>query len=219
MIVEKLIEKAKDIAIKMARRWADENLSYSTKALEHVDQDIRKLAADIYEYQAKFESARIAMMVERGSDYAYLTTCTKVFAVSEIKGIDELIDEVRKIGDVSADIEKRAIARNRDQIALIEKKLVDRRRTYERYNRYGNDPQMQSVVAMEIRTLSRDVAKYMKYERALDRLGDDLEEACAELIGVLKDIRNKLRKQQQGFVFFARECAEWQHMKQAKGIH
>lgn len=216
MIADVLLKKARDIAISRSIRFADENMSHGPSALKHIDRDIRNLALDIYEYQSSFEQARIAMAARRITEADYIITCDKVLPASEISGLNKLIDEVRKLADVSADLERRARARVHSQIRTAERLLMEKQKTLARMEKFNATRRDRIVVADTMRSLSRNLAHFTNSDRVLNRYGDDLDQLCAELVGILADIRDKLMRHSAGFAYFAKECFVWKYPERAQ---
>lgn len=219
MLIEPALKLAKSLALKKATRYADENMSHGSTALKHIEADMYTLAAEIYEYQSKFEAAKSVMNRQRVENVDFIRQCNKTFPLQEVDGILRLRDELRKIGSVAADIEAGAIARAQGHALAAEKEMKRWEASLRRTEKYNGDANMQRRIAQKMRTASNDLVRFEKDMRSTDLRGDALQQLCADLIATVMEIRRQLLQYKNTFAYFAKDCNTWRAQRIEQGVY
>lgn len=206
---------AKDFVLKKAKRHFTENMTEGTATLEPIETDIRKIAQSVYAYQAQYELAKSSANAPRRSTSEYLVNCLRVGTLQQSREIKALIEDLRTIGSQAGEIEERAINRARAEAEGYRKKIQDYSQTLNRYERYGPDPRMEANAAGHLRENARKLNHFENKATSTDLMGNAIQDLIADLIGVLKAIRNDLIKNGELFTYFAKDCQSW-HAKWAR---
>ncbi|KAB7623223.1 hypothetical protein [Alkalilimnicola sp. S0819] len=219
MLLDVLISTARSCLLGRAQRFTDENTAHSADAPRHIDRDIRTLAIGVYQYQERFEQARLTAFQVKTSSFDQLLGCDTVITLGEIAGITTLIQSIKNLGELSTSLEDRAIARVRSQMTAIEEDFKRQGLLLQRMMEHGGGTRMKSNFHYRIRALARELSRRMQDSRSIDLYGNDLEALCAELVGILSDVRRKLLENREQFTFFAKDCQMWKREQRAQGVY
>ncbi|MBI3897014.1 MAG: hypothetical protein HY308_01825 [Gammaproteobacteria bacterium] len=214
LLKDKLKEKAKDYAGKTI----DENLSLGSQALEDVKKDIAVLEVAVSEYDARFQTARAAIMLGVVTDQNYHSTCVRIYAPSEAKKIDELIEKLREAGNVTDTIETRAmisIDRQIDALKRTQKAKEDELATQKK-SRVAKNQSTQRVED-DLRMIYDSITRHRVNRRLTEDSGNKLQAVCQESIQLLTNIRNKLLHEKP-YVYFAKQCDHWLARERAAAV-
>lgn len=219
MIVKPILDSAKRIALQKAKNYAVENMSHGPDALSVIEPEINQLAVAVYEYQARFEEAQkvIHKDLVTSADFTYY--CIRAIPLSEIAGIDSLIDTLRDIGEVSAEIEAGAIGRARSQAEINRREADKWRASLDRAERNNDYKRMVQRITSMLRGYERKVYRYESNIQTIGLRGSRIENRLAEIIGRLTEIKRQLVERRGEFVAFARVCEAWKTNRIEEGIY
>ena len=157
-------------------------------------------------------------MTERKNNVDYLMACNKVVATSELGNVQRIIAEIRSISEISSSLEVRAIQRVRSQKQHLRRELDKNISILERMERYNDTLDQQARIVRNIREVRNYLDLYRKNELTITARGKTLQEVCAEMIALLTSIKDTLRENQAGFVYFARDCMDWERSRIDEGF-
>ena len=210
--------KAREYAQQRLLQAVQENMAHGPSALDTVDKNIRDLQLDVHKYHASIVAATEAMPRVRVTNFDYLTTCHKVIARSEIGTVQQIIEQVRRLSDVSAELEARAIQRNRNIQQQLRQALDEESRILAQSEQANHSVDRQETLASIIRRYIRQLDMYRDIEFKIDARGDTLQQICADMIARLTNIKDTLRENQSDYAYFLNDCMQWQLSRTSEGF-
>ncbi len=208
-LIEFIKGKSVDYAREKVERWYREEIDGTPKAFKFLDKDVDTLVDLVYEYHAQMMIARELLSAPLGSNADYLSVCTRVPKRREMEDLDDLIEEVQKLGDVSSDLKTQVRARVQRNIETAQKELNRVRAVLAREEAEGQNFGLMKFTGRAVSTVSRSLARHRSIKRQIERTGRDIDEQLAEILALLNNVKAELRNQQGGFAVLLRDCHTW----------
>lgn len=92
-----LLNLAKSLALKDAKKWLDENIGRSANALGPVSEDIEKLTTEVYRYSATIQTAVTTAGLPRSTPTQKATAYTVSLAVTEVQTANQILTHLETI--------------------------------------------------------------------------------------------------------------------------